>query len=145
MTKNIQLYAKFSMKVGYSPFKLRKIYVKVHSLETIFEIAKEKMNYGLQNVKEIVRVLHRSQNKMEIINVFFSSQVDSLFSLLKSTIIFQVLCFSLQHCFFRNIQHHINMENTIHSLHPTPRIRQAFYSLRAAAYLMVRKKKTGER
>lgn len=88
MTKNIQLYAKFSVKVGYSPFKLRKIYVKVHSLETIFEIAKEKMKYGLQNVKEIVRVLHRSQNKMEIINVFFSSQVDSLFSLLESTIIF---------------------------------------------------------
>lgn len=88
MITNTQLHAKFSTKVGYNLFKLRKIYVKVHSLGTIFEIDQEKMKYGLQNLKEIVKVLDRSQKKMEILNVFFSSQVDSLFSLLKSTVIF---------------------------------------------------------
>lgn len=32
------------------------------------------------------------------------------------------------------------MENVTHPLHPTPRIRQTFNSLRAAAYLVMRKK-----
>lgn len=59
------------MKVGYSPFKLRKRYYKAHSSETLFEIAKDKVKYGLQNDKEIVEVLDRSENKMEIFRVSF--------------------------------------------------------------------------
>lgn len=58
-------------------------------------MAKEKVKYGLQNDKEIVEVLDRSENKMEIFKVFFfSSRVDRLFSLLKSTIILGIMFFT---------------------------------------------------
>lgn len=57
-------------------------------------MAEEKVKYGLQNDKEIVEVLDRSENKMEIFSLFFSSQVDRLFSLLKSTIILGIMVFT---------------------------------------------------
>lgn len=104
-------------------------------------MVKVKVKHGLQNNKEIVEVLNRSENKMKIFKAFFfpPGQIGSFPS--SKAPLFQVLSFPLQHYFFRNIQHHTNMKNTRHPLHPTPIIRQTFHSLRAAAYLMMRKKK----
>lgn len=63
----------------------------------------EKVKCGLQNDKEIVEVLDRTENKMEIFEVFFyfpPSWVDMLFSLLKRTIILDSMFFTATLGFF---------------------------------------------
>lgn len=70
MVTNIQLHAKFSMMVGYSPFKLS-ILKSAFFFETILEMAKEKVKHGPQNDREIVAVLDRTDNKMKKVWGFF--------------------------------------------------------------------------
>lgn len=72
MTTNIQLLAKFSMMMGYSPSKLSVLKSAIF-FETILEMAKEKVKYGLQNDREIVAVLDRTEKKMKTVEVFFFS------------------------------------------------------------------------
>lgn len=97
MTTNIQLHAKFSMMMGYSPSKLSVLKSAIF-FETILEMAKEKVKYGLQNDREIVAVLDRTEKKMKTVEVFFfflfSLWVDRLISLLKSTIILDIMFFT---------------------------------------------------
>lgn len=97
MTTNIQLLAKFSMMLGYSPSKLSVLKSAIF-FETILEMAKEKVKYGLQNDREIVAVLDRTEKKMKTVEVFFfflfSLWVDRLISLLKSTIILDIMFFT---------------------------------------------------
>lgn len=98
MTTNIQLLAKFSMMMGYSPSKLSVLKSAIF-FETILEMAKEKVKYGLQNDREIVAVLDRTEKKMKTVEVFFffflfSLWVDRLISLLKSTIILDIMFFT---------------------------------------------------
>lgn len=60
-------------------------------------MAKEKMKYGLQNDREIVAVLDRTEKKMKTAEVFFfpfSLWLDRLISLLKSTIILDIMFFA---------------------------------------------------
>lgn len=58
------------MIIGYSPLKLS-ILKSASFFQTILEMAKEKVQYGLQNDREIVAVLDRIENKMKIGKVFF--------------------------------------------------------------------------
>lgn len=58
------------MMIGYSPFKLS-ILRSAFIFETILEMTKEKVKYGLQNDREIVAVLDRTENKMKTGKVFF--------------------------------------------------------------------------
>lgn len=58
------------MMIGYSPFKLS-ILRSAFIFETILEMTNEKVKYGLQNDREIVAVLDRTENKMKTGKVFF--------------------------------------------------------------------------
>lgn len=58
------------MMMGYSPSKLSVLKSAIF-FETILEMAKEKVKYGLQNDREIVAVLDRTEKKMKTVEVFF--------------------------------------------------------------------------
>lgn len=59
MITNIQLHAKFSVMIGYSPFKLS-ILRSAFLFKTVLETAKEKVKYGLQNDGEIAALLEQN-------------------------------------------------------------------------------------